>query len=434
MADQTPAKDNSGRGRPFVDGIGPRLWLLAGCWRVKIGDFAIVLAPNVAKNGQAAAMNQWLNPKIGQTKDTPIREAIPAISEKVLAKELSARGQGEAKLSDALQGTLAQFFAFMSESEDRGTKTIGRRVSPSTITTTEFDLVGLDEGSLNHYLNQAFPHIMGIGQLKARPTLKDTTARLQTLLFMYRLGFHLPEEHDTLRFRKDGLKLVGDTLGLVLRRIPARLVYEPGAPYRLKYEEYYEDELAGESDAFRADAFMYVFKNFATIISKDAGGGIDRRLSLVHVDWQRMKNNRDGFLPGVIATDSDCYPQADDVAPTAYRVLFARAPNNLKTKGKAGETNGKGSQPSGPDGHWEILKQYSRSIKLKDSNKDGLIDLSDGAQWGVEDDLGATHPVGWVEYFNRLNVIRCPIDLHLARYTNFGKERPRAKFSWVERE
>jgi hypothetical protein len=351
---------------------------------------------------------------------------------------------GEINLRSAILGTDLEFFAFLASSD-------GSTGNNKQGGSFEFDLLGASEATLKNRLGDVFPLIMGGGDRDKAPDLNKAASGAQSLYFLYRLGIS-PKAHENCKGfvkpnfveRDDGLKFkspAGGTarsklpnLALVVKRVPARFVFRKDRDYRLEYEEYFVEYDGARP--FAAKAWAYAFSNFLTIISRDTSGKTSTRPALMHLDSRRALDLVDNFhITGVTAMESDVWTKPNDISPTAYRVLLRPVPQTIITEldiSKQKETAlGAGVDLSDDDARWAALKEMSRTAPLKDTNTDGIIDLSDSAGWSDEPDVkynGAATP--WVEYFKRLNTIRCPIDIELAQYANFhdGKMSPRARW------
>ncbi len=344
------------------------------------------------------------------------------------------------ELGDALAGSDAAFFAYLASHDPLAErpKAAASSAHPSKGHITgsgepfEFQLIGAEKDVLQDKLRSAFPILMGTGRpTHERPELKRDMRDLQALYFLYRLGIAPLDRDQFFMHREDGLRFQGKSLGLVLRRVPARFIFRRERTYALEYEEFYEEKIDGQrgvSFRFEANADVYAFENFLTVISRDKTQRTDSRLSLMHLDWRRAQNTNDGFIPGVIAMESDCFPQESDIGPTAYRVLLRRvsdAPGFGGTESAGVAALGDGQREK----HWEALKSFSATIRLRDSSRNGIIELDDGREWGEEKDIEGWDATPWAYYFRRLNVIRCPIDVQLAQYTNFRAEGAHAQWA-----
>ena len=316
-------------------------------------------------------------------------------------------------LASALEGSDAQFFYFLTKYGPGVGDLVDKRdkagegdrpIAPPIQDLGEDSLIGLPRNVLQGHLQRAFPTIMG-GEDWISATEKSAAPKKTVVKcgFLYRLGMKAAPNNSDKHFEhgKDSLKHKLDSLNLVLRRIPARFEFDPQVPHRLRYFEDYEDRFfidrrTQKPTRFEADAYAYAFENFLTVFSKDKEPRVAQRLSLMHLDWTQARQADDDYVPGVVAMQADTRPTLNDVLPTAYRVLFRVAP---------------GEQT------WNNVRSKSATIELKDSNEDGIINLSDTAHWGGEDDIPGAQAREWSWYFNRLNVIRNPIDLLVARKT-----------------
>lgn len=271
----------------------------------------------------------------------------------------------------------------------------------------ERHIIGLPAGALRSHAERAFPRILGISRLE------DATEIVSRCSFLYRLGA-LPDE-DVPAGNSDicDLKYRTAEPTYVIRRVPGVFHYDPRNPRRMVYEENYIERLAGwpalteDSSTYKARAYVYAQERFLTVFSRDEDANYKSAPSLMQLNWHRFELNSNrrkakdaDLISGILACGSDL-PEAEP-APTAYRTIVRLLP---------------------PTATWDVVKRLSQTVRIDecemgDSGKTLLFKGVD--HLGCEDDDPASLKRPWSFYFEKLNVIRNPIDLLMcqaARYT-----------------
>lgn len=342
-------------------------------------------------------------------------------------------------LASALEGPDAQFFYFLARS-DLGSgdhanmwdqaRAAEQRVASVGGDTIETPRSGGDKSGDGHLGNSLAPtissHYVGV-------KWPDTDGLVQHFAQAYSrtLGGSLPKKHDR-KFREhvfflyrlglagiqkrdfwDGAITPRDKkLQVVIRRIPARIYYDDPFEEWLFYEEAYYD--SGTGVVYNGAGVIYGFHGGMTLLSRDGtmmpneDRAYQKKLSLAHFDFrsalaEKQKRDRDCYI-GSIAMESDYNPDRDDFfAPTAYRCLLRKAPDETKwdeVKASLGKPGKSATIPIG--------EHCSRT-------PDGILDFKDGKLWGRESDLEYhNHFHSWRWYFNRLNINRHVTDLLIA--------------------
>lgn len=280
--------------------------------------------------------------------------------------------------------------------------------------------------ALGQHFGAAYQEIFG----EALPREKTRRGPREQVFFFYRLGL---EQVKKVQFGDGAIRINDQNLGLVIRRIPARIHYEEPFDEWLTYEEAYYDK--GQNYIYNARGVIYGFRGGMTMLCRDEtlsprdSKVFGKKLALSHVDFrpalhddqQTSGAHRDtqtsDYYIGSIAMESDFNPNRRDYfAPTAYRCLLRKAPSgtkwdDVKARTKEGPRNSKSGGKAIP------IPGKSATIPLGSHRRsDGIFDLKDGRAWNREENdlqYGAA-PSSWRWYFNRLNINRHLSDLLIA--------------------
>lgn len=382
--------------------------VLRDLWGFKQGDLKDYVAPDSPQlNGVRRALD---TSQLTKAKADQLVEGLMGIKHK-----LPPRNLDKDRLSSIFQrGSDFEFFSYLAELSDDAN---GRQPPAATEDTSRppaalqqddsfitEELFGLPDGKrdLEAHGRRVFPSIMGKRNLAE---LGESGSRCT---FLYRLG--VVPVADPLRDPSDfDLKYQGLDPIYVIKRVPGIFRYSAETPHRLYYSEYYEERLEGEATTpfikAEAQAYVYAQERFLTIFSRDSVAAADATPSLLQLNWERFRvkaseNTEDkDLIPGVLAGESDV-PLANPV-PTAYRTLVRLLP---------------------PEVEWKDIQDKSRTLRLTDCElaPDEKTYIFNGIdRLGKEEDDPAGLGRDWAFYFERLNVIRNPIDLLMCQRAQY---------------
>lgn len=382
-----------------------KMTVLRDLWGFKQGDLQEYIAPNATQpNGirRQLEFNQ-----LSQEKSDRLVRGLTSIECRVGPPNLDSE-----RLSQIFQnGSDFEFFSYLAElSEDaKGDQRVAfaggashERARPQYDDSfIEREILGLTDGRLKAYGELAFPYLLGTrGQA-------ETGGGSIRCSFLYRLGI-VPMEGMTTTGTDCDLKYRGSDPVYVIRRVPGKFEYQAEAPHRMSYYERYREQLEGEvtTTLYEAQGYVYAQERFLTVFSRDFVESADATPSLMQLNWARFRDKQNlryaedrDLIPGVLAGASDV-PE-DHPVPTAYRTLVRLLP---------------------PQVQWEDIKDKSRTlrftnIELASDEKTVVFDGMD--RLGKEDDDPADLGRDWSFYFDRLNVIRNPIDLLMCQRSQY---------------
>ncbi len=374
----------------------------------------------VTASGASAFVSEKLRSAMSKKDKHPIWRAAATECLLRLAQENCLAVKPD-EIEKALFGTVKEFWQFVGANNPNnrsGETQVATRLNGDD-SLADFELMGCKEHELRTYL-AAFR--VGVFNVRDRELNDDGVAEqgggnrepgeVTRCVYLYRLGFEnlgarSAVHHNNIANRYG---FAGNEYGLVVRRVPARFIFNKNDPHRAVYQEFYQISKNHSDNTIQsaienggpieelelsAEAYCYAYSDYLAIVSRDMGGDNVVRPSLTQLDWIYGRNTSigDGFIPGVIAMESDVYQAGTSKKSTAYRILMKKLE---------------------PDAEWESVRKTSYTKLLVGPASDGSPTRLDRNSWGEEaGEYGVNHK--WSTYFDMLNICDNPLDLVVSR-------------------